>query len=103
MLHKKVLSPFVSHLEISHYIIKRAWPRGQCARRTIVESKQRSDRSVIGWVPQKLSRATPCFGRHVKPLIPAALQSLAPALVPMRFDVRQVAGRKKNSRIFITT
>jgi hypothetical protein len=26
------------------------WPRGQCTRRTIVEAKQRSQWSVIGWV-----------------------------------------------------
>jgi hypothetical protein len=25
-------------------------PRGQCARRAIVEAKQRSQKSVIGWV-----------------------------------------------------
>jgi hypothetical protein len=42
-------------------------------RRAIAEAKQRSQRSVIGWVKKKLlSRAPPCFGRHVKPLVPAA-------------------------------
>jgi hypothetical protein len=42
-----------------------------------MEAKQRW--SVIGWVTKNvLSRAPPCFGRHVKPLVPAALQSLAP-------------------------
>jgi hypothetical protein len=36
-----------------------------------VEVKQRW--SVIGWVTKNLlSRAPPCFGRHVKPLVPAA-------------------------------
>jgi hypothetical protein len=30
-------------------------------------------RLVIGWMSKNLlSRAPPCFGRHVKPLIPAA-------------------------------
>jgi hypothetical protein len=26
------------------------WSRGQCARRAIAEAKQRSQKSVIGWV-----------------------------------------------------
>jgi hypothetical protein len=47
-----------------------------------------------------LSRAPPCFGRHVKPLVPVAL---APTPVWKRVDVRQAAGRKNNCRIFITT
>ncbi|RVE43327.1 hypothetical protein evm_012031 [Chilo suppressalis] len=39
----------------------------------IVEVKQLSQWSVIGWVTENLlSRAPPCFGRHVKPLVPAA-------------------------------
>jgi hypothetical protein len=42
----------------------------------IAEVKQRW--SVIGWVTKNLlSRAPPCFGRHVKPLVPVNLQSLA--------------------------
>jgi hypothetical protein len=37
----------------------------------IAEVKQRW--SVIGWVTKNLlSRAPPCFGRYVKPLVPAA-------------------------------
>jgi hypothetical protein len=39
--------------------------------------------SVIGWVTKNLlSRAPPCFGRHVKPLVPAAfaIVSNQPAL-----------------------
>jgi hypothetical protein len=28
-------------------------------------------KSVIGWVTKNLSRAPPCFGRHVKPLVPS--------------------------------
>jgi hypothetical protein len=44
------------------------WPHGQCARRTIAEAKQHWP--VIGWVTKNLlSRAPPCFGRHVKPLV----------------------------------
>jgi hypothetical protein len=47
------------------------WARGRCTRREIAEVKQRW--SVIGWVTKNLlSRAPPCFGRHVKPLVPAA-------------------------------
>jgi hypothetical protein len=42
----------------------------------IVEVKQRW--SVIGWVTKNLlSRGPPCFERHVKPLVPAALTALA--------------------------
>jgi hypothetical protein len=42
-----------------------------CAlRRVIAEVKHRW--SVIGWVTKSLlSRAPPCFGRHVMPLVPA--------------------------------
>jgi hypothetical protein len=48
-------------------------PRGQCARRTIAEPKQFSQRPVIRWVIKIfLSRAPPCFKTHVKPLVPAA-------------------------------
>jgi hypothetical protein len=37
-----------------------------------LEVKQRW--SVIGWVTKNLfSRAPPCFGRHVKPLVPDEL------------------------------
>jgi hypothetical protein len=40
-------------------------------RRAIAKVKQRW--SVIGWVTKNLiSRAPPCFSRHVKPLVPAA-------------------------------
>jgi hypothetical protein len=39
--------------------------------RAIVEIKQRW--SVIRWVTKNiLSQTPPCFGRHVKPLVPAA-------------------------------
>jgi hypothetical protein len=50
----------------------------------IVEVKQRW--SVIEWVTKTLSsRAAPCFGRHVKPLVPAAFAVVSthqPALGP---------------------
>jgi hypothetical protein len=53
-------------------------------RRAIVEVKQRW--SVIGWVTKNLlSLAAPCFGRHVKPLVPAAFAVVSthqPALSP---------------------
>jgi hypothetical protein len=46
-------------------------PAVRALRRAIAEVKQRW--SVIGWVTKNLlSRAPPCFGRHVKPLVPAA-------------------------------
>jgi hypothetical protein len=53
-------------------------------RRAIMEVKQHW--SVIGWVTKiLLSRAPPCFRRHVKPLIPAAFAVVSthhPALDP---------------------
>jgi hypothetical protein len=40
-------------------------------RRNIAEVKQRE--SIIGWdIKNLLSLAVPCFGRHVKLLVPAA-------------------------------
>jgi hypothetical protein len=52
-------------------------PAVSALRRAISEVTQRW--SVIGWVTKNLlSRAPPWFGRHRKPLVPAALQSLAP-------------------------
>jgi hypothetical protein len=50
-----------------------------------------------------LPRAPPCFRRHVKPLVSAALQSLVSTPVSRRDDVRQAASRKNKCRIFITT
>jgi hypothetical protein len=57
-------------------------PAGSTLRRAIAEVKQRW--SVIIWVTKNLlSRAPPCFGRHVKPLVPAAFVSThQPALGP---------------------
>jgi hypothetical protein len=53
-------------------ISKARWLRGQCARRAIAEAKQRSQKVSHGMGDQNLlSRAPPCFGRHVKPLVPA--------------------------------
>jgi hypothetical protein len=43
-------------------------PAVSALRRANAEVKLRW--SVIGWVTK--SRAPPCFGRHVKPLVPAA-------------------------------
>ncbi|RVE42480.1 hypothetical protein evm_012876 [Chilo suppressalis] len=49
------------------------WRRWLARSAAIVEVKQLSQWSVIGWVTKNLlSRAPPCFGRHVKPLVPAA-------------------------------
>jgi hypothetical protein len=46
-------------------------PAVSAFRRAITEFKQHW--SVIGWVTKNLlSRASPCFGRHVKPLVPIA-------------------------------
>jgi hypothetical protein len=60
------------------------WPPVCTLRRAIAEAKQRW--SVIGWVTENLlSRAPPCFGRHVKPLVPAAFAVVSthqPALGP---------------------
>jgi hypothetical protein len=65
---------------------------------------QRSQRSVIGWVTKifylELLRAS---GGTLSRWSRLHLQSLAPTLVSRRVDVRQAAGRKNNSGIFITT
>jgi hypothetical protein len=57
-------------------------PAASALRRVIAEVKQRW--SVIGWVTKKLLfRAPPCFGRHVKPLVPvvfAIVSNHQPAL-----------------------
>jgi hypothetical protein len=54
-------------------------------RRAIAKVKQRW--SVIGWVTKNLlSQAPPCFGTHVKPLVPAAFAVVSthqPALGPL--------------------
>jgi hypothetical protein len=59
-------------------------PAVSALRRAIVEVKQRW--SVIGLVTKNvLTRAPPCFGRHVKPLVPAAILVVSthqPALGP---------------------
>jgi hypothetical protein len=53
-------------------------------RRAIAEVRQRW--SVIGWVTKNLlSRAPPCFGRHIKQLVPVAFAVISthqPALGP---------------------
>jgi hypothetical protein len=56
---------------INFYIEELDGPAVNALRRAITEVKQRW--SVMTWVTEKLlSRAPPCFGRHVKPLVPAA-------------------------------
>jgi hypothetical protein len=59
--------------------ILRGWldgPAVSAFRRVITEVKQRW--SVIGWVTKNLlSRAPPCFARHVKPLVPAAFAGIS--------------------------
>jgi hypothetical protein len=46
-------------------------PAGSALRRAIAEVKQLW--SVIRWITKSLlSRAPPCFGRHVKPLVSVA-------------------------------
>jgi hypothetical protein len=46
-------------------------PAVSALRRAIAEVKQHW--SVIGWVTKNLlCQASPCFGRHVKPLVPVA-------------------------------
>jgi hypothetical protein len=46
-------------------------PTASALRRAFAKVKQRW--SVIGWVTKNiLSRAPPCYGRHIKPLVPAA-------------------------------
>jgi hypothetical protein len=49
-----------------------------------------------------LSRAPPCCGRHVKPLVPAAFTVVSTHFCFNRVDVRQAAGCNNNYRIFIT-
>jgi hypothetical protein len=70
----------------------------------IVEATQHSQWSVIGWVTKiyylELLRALEGTLSRWSQL---HLQSLVPAPVARRVDVRQAAGRKNNCRIFITT
>jgi hypothetical protein len=59
-------------------------PAVSALQRAIAEVKQRW--SVIGWITKNLLyRAPPCSGRHVKPLVSAALAVVStqqPALGP---------------------
>jgi hypothetical protein len=50
------------------------------AVRFVVRSRKLEQRrSVIGWVTKNLlSRASPCFGSHIKPLVPAVLAVVRP-------------------------
>ncbi|RVE43286.1 hypothetical protein evm_012045 [Chilo suppressalis] len=52
-------------------IVTARWRKWLAHSAAIVEVKQLSQWSVIGWVAKNLlSRAPPCFGRHDKPLVP---------------------------------
>jgi hypothetical protein len=77
------------------------WSRSQCAWHAIAEAKQRSQRSVIGWVTKiyYLNASEGTLSRWSR----LHLQSLAPTPVARRVEVRQAADRKNNCRIFITT
>jgi hypothetical protein len=56
-------------------------PAVSALRRAIAEVKLRW--SVIAWVTKNLlSRAPPCFGRHVKSLVPAAFTVVGTHLGP---------------------
>jgi hypothetical protein len=69
-------------------------PRDQCARRAIAEAKQRSQWSVMGWVTEiLLLRSSEGTLSHWSRL---HLQSLVPAPVSRRVNVRQIAGCKNN-------
>jgi hypothetical protein len=80
------------------------WSSGQCARRAIAEAKHRSQWPVLGWVTKiyyfELLRASEGTLSRWSRL---HLQSLTSTPVSRRVDVRHVAGRKNNCRIFITT
>jgi hypothetical protein len=73
-------------------------------RSAIAEVKQ--CRLVIGWVTRKfLSRASPCFGRHVEPLIPAAFAVVSthqPALLKCFCTIApsSINGLSNTERIF---
>jgi hypothetical protein len=87
------LPPVFTYLINLDYLL-RSSPGGQCTRRAIPETKQHSQRSVIGWVKiynlellrasegtfsrwfqsvtkKLLSEAFSCLGKHFKPLVPA--------------------------------
>jgi hypothetical protein len=71
---------------------KARWSHSQCARRANTEAEQRSQRSVIGWVIKVYYlelRApyfgAPCFGRHVKPLVPAAFAVVSTSTLVCNF------------------
>jgi hypothetical protein len=70
----------------------------------IAEAKHRSQWPVLGWVTKiyylELLRASEGTLSRWSRL---HLQSLAPTPVSRRVEIRHVAGRKNNCRIFITT
>jgi hypothetical protein len=67
------------------YVKELDGPEVRALRRTIAEVKQRWS---ARWVTKNLlSRASPFFGRHAKPLVPAAFAAVStqPALVIARY------------------
>jgi hypothetical protein len=78
-------------------------PRVRCAWHAIAEAKQRSQRSVMGWVTKIYYLGLLRANKFQSLSSRLHLQSLAPTPVSRRIDVRQAAGRKNNCRIFITT
>jgi hypothetical protein len=63
-------------------------------------SNDRRGQSLDGW-PKLLSGAPPCFGRHIKLLVPVAF-AIVSTHSSFKEGWRQAAGRKNNCRIFIT-
>jgi hypothetical protein len=82
LFHHFYLEPLNIYQDFLFYFIWRCRFEGldgaavSALRRAIAEVKQRW--SVIGCVTKNLlSRAPPCFGRHVKPLVPAAFADVS--------------------------
>jgi hypothetical protein len=62
----------VTYLLVLLLVLLLDGPAVSAIRHAIAEVKQRW--SVMRWMTKNLlSRTPPCFGRHVKPLVPAAL------------------------------
>jgi hypothetical protein len=47
-------------------------------------------------------KQSPCFGRHVEPLVPVTF-AVTLTVFPKIVDIRQAAGLKISWRIFVTT
>jgi hypothetical protein len=79
-------------------------PAVNALRRAIAEVKQHW--SVIEWVTKHfLSRAPPCFGRHVKLLVPAAgspyVQSIGKAMCLSSGDINKLMMMMINESFFL--